>query len=65
MPDENFTELAGDRVVMRRFRLDDVPEFVAYRSSAQVARFQSAVPGVLAPAWPADVRHVLDPRRSP
>src|SRR5215471_8201883 len=41
MPDENFTELAGDRVVLRRFRLDDVPEFVAYRSCAEVARFQS------------------------
>ena len=41
MPDESFTELAGDRVVLRRFRLDDLPEFVAYRSCAQVARFQS------------------------
>jgi hypothetical protein len=39
MPDENFTELAGDRAVVRRFRLDDVPEFVACRSCAQVARF--------------------------
>jgi hypothetical protein len=27
--------------VLRRFRLDDLPEFVAYRSCAQVARFQS------------------------
>ena len=41
MPDENFTELAGDRVVLRRFRLDDLPVFVAYRSCAKVARFQS------------------------
>ena len=41
MPDENFTELTGDRVVLRPFRLDDLPEFVAYRSCAQVARFQS------------------------
>jgi aminoglycoside 6'-N-acetyltransferase len=41
MPDEDFTELAGDRVAVRRFRLDDVPDFVAYRSCAQVARFQS------------------------
>jgi len=41
MPDENFTELAGDRVVLRRFGLDDVPDFVAYRTCAQIARFQS------------------------
>ena len=41
MPDEGFTELAGPRVALRRFRLDDVVKFVAYRSSEQVARFQS------------------------
>src|SRR5215472_13518055 len=41
VPDESFTELAGDRVVLRRFGLDDVPGFVAYRSCAEVARFQS------------------------
>src|SRR5215468_400277 len=41
MPDVDFTELAGERVVLRRFRPDDAPEFVAYRSGAQVARFQS------------------------
>jgi RimJ/RimL family protein N-acetyltransferase len=41
MPDENFNELAGDRVVLRRFGLADVAEFVVYRSSGQVARFQS------------------------
>ena len=41
MPDEGFTELAGDRVVLRRFHLGDVARFVAYRSDAQVARFQS------------------------
>jgi aminoglycoside 6'-N-acetyltransferase len=41
MPDEGFTELAGDRVVLRRFHLGDVARFAAYRSDAQVARFQS------------------------
>lgn len=41
MPDEGFTELAGRRVVVRRFGLGDVEEFVAYRSSPAVARFQS------------------------
>ena len=41
MPDEGFTELAGPRVALRRFHPDDVAKFVAYRSSEQVARFQS------------------------
>jgi hypothetical protein len=41
MPDEDFTELAGPRAVLRRFRPDDVATFVAYRSCEQVARFQS------------------------
>jgi RimJ/RimL family protein N-acetyltransferase len=41
MPDASFTELPGQRVVLRRFRLADVAEFVAYRSSAEVARYQS------------------------
>jgi RimJ/RimL family protein N-acetyltransferase len=41
MPDEGFTELAGERVLLRRFQLADVPEFVAYRTCAEVARFQS------------------------
>jgi RimJ/RimL family protein N-acetyltransferase len=41
VPDEGFTELAGRRVVVRRFGLGDVEEFVAYRSSPAVARFQS------------------------
>src|SRR5215831_9147539 len=41
MPDEGFTELAGERVMLRRFRPADVAEFVAYRSCAEVARFQS------------------------
>jgi RimJ/RimL family protein N-acetyltransferase len=41
MPDEGFTELAGPRVALRRFHKDDLAKFVAYRSSEQVARFQS------------------------
>ena len=41
MPDVSFTELAGRRVVLRRFRPQDVAEFVAYRSHAEVARYQS------------------------
>jgi aminoglycoside 6'-N-acetyltransferase len=41
MPDESFTELAGERVALRRFQPSDVAEFVAYRSSPQVARYQS------------------------
>lgn len=41
MPDEGFGELAGPRVVVRRFHPDDVPKFVAYRSCEQIARYQS------------------------
>ena len=41
MSDESFTELAGERVVLRRFQPADVTEFVAYRSSPAVARYQS------------------------
>jgi len=41
MPDESFTELHGPRVVVRRFRHEDVARVVAYRSSEVVARYQS------------------------
>jgi len=41
MPDVSFTELPGRRVVVRRFGPQDVAEFVAYRSDAEVARYQS------------------------
>jgi RimJ/RimL family protein N-acetyltransferase len=41
MPDEGFTERTGPRVALRRFHAADVATFVAYRSSEQVARFQS------------------------
>jgi RimJ/RimL family protein N-acetyltransferase len=41
MADESFTELSGQRVVVRRFRPEDVAAFVAYRSRAEVARYQS------------------------
>jgi RimJ/RimL family protein N-acetyltransferase len=41
MPDASFTELPGRRVLVRRFGPQDVAEFVAYRSDAEVARYQS------------------------
>ena len=41
MPDVSFTELPGRRVLVRRFRPEDAAEFAAYRSDAQVARYQS------------------------
>src|SRR5271170_4736769 len=41
MSDVSFTELPGRRVVLRRFRAEDVAEFVAYRSDPEVARYQS------------------------
>jgi RimJ/RimL family protein N-acetyltransferase len=40
MPDESFTELAADRVTLRRFRPADIDAFVTYRSDAEVARYQ-------------------------
>jgi aminoglycoside 6'-N-acetyltransferase len=41
MADESFTELPGQRVVVRRFRPEDIAGFVAYRSRPEVARYQS------------------------
>lgn len=41
MPDEGFTELVAARVALRRFHPGDLDAFVAYRSSASVARYQS------------------------
>lgn len=41
MPDEQFTELAADRVALRRLRISDVAALVAYRSDPEVARFQA------------------------
>ena len=41
MPDAGFTDLVGERVVLRRFRPADLDSFVAYRSIDQVARYQS------------------------
>src|SRR5262249_52427236 len=41
MPDEHFTALISDRLVLRRFTLADLTPFVAYRSDPDVARYQS------------------------
>jgi hypothetical protein len=41
MPDVSFTELAGLRVVLRRFRPEGAAEFVAYHSRPEMARHQS------------------------
>jgi RimJ/RimL family protein N-acetyltransferase len=41
MPHEDFTELAAERVVLRRFQPADLDTFVAYRSLVEVARYQS------------------------
>jgi RimJ/RimL family protein N-acetyltransferase len=37
----DFTVLAAERLVLRRFRRADLPAFVAYRSDPEVARYQS------------------------
>ena len=39
--DPEFTELHTDRLVIRRFRPEDVEAFTAYRSDPDVARYQS------------------------
>ncbi len=41
MPDDGFTNLTATRVALRRFHLADVDGLVTYRSSAEVARYQS------------------------
>jgi aminoglycoside 6'-N-acetyltransferase len=41
MPDQNFTEVVSDRIVLRRFSPADLDAFVAYRSVPEVARYQS------------------------
>ena len=41
MPDEAFSEIATDRLVLRRFRTEDADDFSAYRSEPDVARYQS------------------------
>jgi aminoglycoside 6'-N-acetyltransferase len=40
-PDREFEERRTPRLVVRRFRLADVPTFAAYRSDPTVARYQS------------------------
>jgi RimJ/RimL family protein N-acetyltransferase len=37
----DFAELRTERLVIRRFRRDDAPAFVAYRSDPDVGRYQS------------------------
>jgi RimJ/RimL family protein N-acetyltransferase len=41
MPDTTFTLLATKRLIIRRFRSDDLDSFVAYRVDPDIARFQS------------------------
>jgi len=41
MADESFTELGAPRVRLRRFNPGDLEDFLAYRSSAEIARYQS------------------------
>ncbi len=41
MADKKFTDLSGERIVLRRFRPADLTPFVAYRGDPDVARYQS------------------------
>jgi len=40
-PPSRFGELHTPRLVLRRFRVEDLPRLVAYRSDPEVARYQS------------------------
>ena len=42
MADTEFTELAGPRLTLRRFRAADAPVLASYRSVPEVARYQSS-----------------------
>jgi RimJ/RimL family protein N-acetyltransferase len=41
--DAGFTELTTQRLVLRRFRPEDLDAFAVYRSDPQIARYQSWV----------------------
>jgi hypothetical protein len=41
MVDAVFEVVEGERIVLRRFRVEDLPEFCAYRANPGVARYQS------------------------
>jgi RimJ/RimL family protein N-acetyltransferase len=41
MVDSTFERLTAARLVLRRFRADDIETFVRYRADPAIARFQS------------------------
>jgi RimJ/RimL family protein N-acetyltransferase len=41
MMDAAFAALTSERLVLRRFRPEDLDAFVAYRSDPEIARYQS------------------------
>jgi RimJ/RimL family protein N-acetyltransferase len=41
MPDASFDRLTSARLILRRFRPEDLDSFVAYRADPNVARYQS------------------------
>jgi hypothetical protein len=55
MGDAAFTALTTQRLVLRRFRREDLDAFVAYRSDPQTARYQSWE----APYQPSQARQFL------
>ena len=40
MPDEKFTQLESQRLIVRRFKDSDLEPFLAYRADPDVARYQ-------------------------
>ncbi len=54
--DASFTELTGERVILRRFRRADLATFVAYRCDPAIARYQ----GWEAPYPEADGQRLIE-----
>ena len=55
MVDADFASLTSERLVLRRFRPEDLDAFVAYRSDTRIARYQSWE----SPYRPSQARHLL------
>jgi RimJ/RimL family protein N-acetyltransferase len=56
MVDDAFTALTSQRLLLRRFRPEDLDAFVAYRSDPTIARYQSWE----APYPPSQARQLLE-----
>jgi RimJ/RimL family protein N-acetyltransferase len=63
MADAAFSALTTERLVLRRFRPEDLDAFVAYRSDPQIARYQ-VWEAPSSPSRPSTRGMGMPPRRS-